>query len=64
MNAARFAGASIAVFVVRTVLNYVFYGVVLHERLEAISAAHPGMFREVVPAFIALDWSPPSSSPS
>lgn len=55
MNAGRFVGASVAVFVVRTLLNYLFYGVAMQGRYEEISAAHPGMFREVIPAFIALD---------
>ena len=55
MNAGRFVGASVAVFVVRTLLNYLFYGVLMHPRMEEMSAAHPGMFREVVPAFITLD---------
>ncbi|HXT20214.1 MAG TPA: hypothetical protein VN811_12250 [Thermoanaerobaculia bacterium] len=44
-----------AVFVVRTLLNYLFYGVLTHAQMEEMAAAHPGMFREVVPAFIALD---------
>lgn len=55
MNAGRFVGASVAVFVVRTLLNYLFYGYLMHPRMEEMSAAHPGMFREVVPAFITLD---------
>jgi hypothetical protein len=55
MNAGRFVGASVAVWLVRTVLNYLFYGMLIHGRFEEISAAHPDMFREVVPAFITLD---------
>jgi ABC transporter family protein len=55
MNAGRFVGASLAVFVFRTVLNSVVYGYVLHGRYMEMSAAHPGMFREVIPAFIVLD---------
>jgi hypothetical protein len=55
MNAGRFVGASVAVFVVRTVLNYLFYGLAMHGRYEQMSAAHPGMFREVVPAYITTD---------
>jgi hypothetical protein len=27
----------------------------MHGQYEAISAAHPGVFREVVPAFVAID---------
>jgi hypothetical protein len=55
MNAGRFVGASVVVFVVRSLLNYLFYGYLLHPRYEEMSTAHPGMFREVVPAFITLD---------
>jgi hypothetical protein len=55
MNAGRFVGASVAVFVVRTLLNYLFYGYLMHPRYEEMSTAHPGLFREVVPAFITLD---------
>jgi len=55
MNAGRFVGASVAVFVVRALLNYLFYGYLMHPRYEEMSTAYPGMFREVVPAFITLD---------
>ena len=55
MNAGRFVGASVVVFIVRTLLNFVFYGHLMHEQYEAMAAAHPGLFREVVPAFIAID---------
>src|SRR5262245_39456028 len=55
MNAGRFVGASVVVFVVRTVLNWLVYGQALHGRYEALAAAHQGMFREVIPAFITLD---------
>ena len=55
MNAGRFVGASVAVFVVRTVLNYLFYGYLMHGEYEAWDTAHPGMFREVIPAFITID---------
>jgi hypothetical protein len=55
MNAGRFVGASVVVFIVRTVLNSVFYGYLMHGEYEAINTAHPGMFREVIPAFIAID---------
>lgn len=55
MNAGRFVGASIAVFIVRTLMNFAFYGFALRGRHEEMAAAHPGMFREVIPAFIVLD---------
>ncbi len=55
MNTGRFLGAAVAVWVVRTLLNAGFYGYLMHGEFEKIDAAHPGMFREVVPAFVAID---------
>lgn len=55
MNAGRYVGASVAVFIARTLLNTGFYGFLMHGQYEAMSAAHPGVFREVVPAFVAID---------
>src|SRR5215210_2650513 len=55
MNAGRFVGASVAVFVVRALLNFLFYGLAIHGRYEEMSAAHPGLLREVLPAYFTLD---------
>ncbi|HYN23003.1 MAG TPA: hypothetical protein VE078_18740, partial [Thermoanaerobaculia bacterium] len=55
MNAGRFAFASVGVFIVRTVLNFLFYGYGMKEYFDGLNAAHPGVFREVIPAFVALD---------
>jgi hypothetical protein len=55
MNAGRFVGASVAVFLFRTLLNYLFYGVLVHGRFVEMSNAHPGVLREVIPAYITLD---------
>ena len=55
MNAGRFVGASLAVFVARFAMNFLFYGMAMTGRYEEISAAHPGLMREVIPAFGALD---------
>jgi len=55
MNAGRFVGASVAVFIVRTLLNFLFYGVAMRGQYEAIAAAHPGLLRQVTPAFITID---------
>jgi hypothetical protein len=55
MNAGRFVGASVVVFIVRTVMNTLFYGFLMRGEYAALAAAHPGVFREVVPAFIAID---------
>jgi hypothetical protein len=43
------------VWVVRVALNWTFYTKVIGARAEQISAAHPGMFRQVVPAYILTD---------
>jgi hypothetical protein len=56
MNTGRFAGAGVAVFLVRFALNFLFYGVLIHPQYEAISNAHPGMFREVIFAYGVLDF--------
>ena len=55
MNTGRFLGAAVIVWLVRTLLNAGFYGYLMHGEYERLDAAHPGMFREVVPAFIAID---------
>ena len=55
MNTGRFVGATLVVWIVRVVLNYVFYGVLMADQYQAIGAAHPGLVREVIPAFIAAD---------
>ena len=55
MNTGRFVGAGVAVFIVRFLLNFLFYGVLIHPQYQAIADAHPGMFREVIPAYAVLD---------
>jgi hypothetical protein len=55
MNTRRFVLAAVAVFIVRFLLNGAFYGYAIHGRTDEISAAHPGLFREVIPAFAVLD---------
>jgi hypothetical protein len=55
MNAGRFVGASVAVFVVRFLLNFGYYGYAMQARFKALDAAHPGVFREVIPAYALLD---------
>lgn len=55
MNAGRFVGAAIGVFVVRFALNFLFYGMAMRSRYEEISNAHPGLMRDVIPAFGVLD---------
>jgi len=55
MNTGRFVGAALAVWIVRVLLNYLFYGVLKTDEFAAMSDAHPGIFREVIPAYIAAD---------
>ena len=55
MNIGRFLLAAIVMWIVRVAMNATFYTQVVHQQFEEISAAHPGLFREVVPAYIAID---------
>lgn len=55
MNAGRYAGAVIAVWVVRTLLNWLFYGMYMMPQYEAATQPWAGAFREVVPAYIVAD---------
>jgi hypothetical protein len=55
MNLGRFAAAVVAVWVVRSVLNFLFYGVAMASYYEALMTQHPEVFREVIPGFIATD---------
>ncbi len=55
MNARRFVASAAAVWIVRVALNWSFYTKAIGTQAERISAAHPGMFRQVVPAYILTD---------
>jgi hypothetical protein len=55
MNVGRFLGAVLGVWLVRTILNFLWYGMVMSSQYEALSAEYPGVFREVIPGFIATD---------
>jgi hypothetical protein len=55
MNMGRFLGAGIAVFVARFLMNFGFYGYFMRGRFEELASAHPGIFREVIPAYAAFD---------
>ena len=56
MNTGSYVGAAIATGVVRTILNAGFYGFLLAGWFEGLRTAHPGMFREVLPGYIATDF--------
>jgi hypothetical protein len=55
MNTGRFVGAAAAVFVVRAILNTGFYGFAMKAQFDAMTAASPGVFRQVPVAYIVLD---------
>jgi hypothetical protein len=55
MNTGRFLGAAAVVWVVRVLLNWLYYGVWMADTNQAMANAHPGIFREVIPAYIAAD---------
>ncbi len=55
MNAGRFLASAAAVWLVRVALNWTFYTRVIGQQSHQIAAAHPGLFREVVPGFILTD---------
>ncbi len=55
MNWGRYAAASAAVFLVRDVMNVVFYSVINAPHYEQLAKDHPGMFRTVIPGYVATD---------
>jgi len=55
MNTGRFFGAALGVWIVRVALNWTFYTQVVGNEFKQITDAHPGMFREVIPAYIMTD---------
>jgi hypothetical protein len=57
MNPGRFAAAAVATWLVRTVLNAVFYTQIVAAQYQHVYETHPGVFREVIPAYIAADFA-------
>jgi hypothetical protein len=55
MNTRRFLGAALGIWMVRVALNGTFYTQVVGRQMKQISAAHPDMFRNVIPAYIVTD---------
>jgi hypothetical protein len=55
MKTGRFIGAVIAVWLVRTLINGLYYGVYMSDTYQAMADRFPGVFREVVPAYILAD---------
>lgn len=55
MNVGRYVFAVVVVWVVRTLCNFLFYGMAMSGQYQALMDQHPGVFREVIPGFIATD---------
>jgi hypothetical protein len=55
MNRGRFVASAVVVWIVRVALNWTFYTRVIGQQSQQIAAAHPGVFRQVVPGFILTD---------
>lgn len=55
MNTGRYLGAVLAMWIVRTLLNFAFYGKYMAGKYMAIAAAHPGLLKEGVAGFIVTD---------
>ena len=55
MIVSRLVLAILAVWVVRTGMNALFYGYVMADHFTALQQAHPGVFREVIPGLVGTD---------
>ncbi|HUO85945.1 MAG TPA: hypothetical protein VM617_01030 [Thermoanaerobaculia bacterium] len=55
MNMGRFVAAVVAVWLVRSALNFLFYGQYMAEQYASVTAQWAGAFREVVPGYIVAD---------
>lgn len=56
MNVGRYLAAVVAVWLVRGLFGFLFWGNYMSEQFAAATAAWSGAFREVVPAYIAADF--------
>ncbi len=55
MNSGRFLGAVLAMWVVRTLLNFAFYGKYMASQMASIGALHPGLFKQGIVGFVLTD---------
>jgi len=55
MDTGRFVGASVAVWIVRVLLNGTFYSKVFGPRLVPAAIAHPGIFKQGVAGHVVAD---------
>lgn len=55
MNVGRYLAAVIAVWVVRGLFGFLFWGMYMTEQYAAATAAWSGAFREVIPAYMVAD---------
>jgi hypothetical protein len=51
----RTIGAVIGVWLVRTLVNWLYYGIYMADTFAELGERFPGVFREVVPAYIVAD---------
>ena len=55
MNTGRYLGAVLAMWIVRTLLNFLFYGKYMAAHFMQIDAAHPGLLKQGMAGFIVTD---------
>jgi hypothetical protein len=55
MKVGRYLFAVVVVWVVRVACNYLFYGIAMSGHFQSIAEQYPGVFRDVIPGFIATD---------
>lgn len=55
MNAGRFVGAALAVWIIRAALNGTFYTKIVGPQYAQITSTHSEMFRQVIPAYVVTD---------
>lgn len=56
MNVGRYLAAVIAVWLVRGLFGWAFWGTLMAEQYAAVTAAWSGAFRQVVPAYLVADF--------
>jgi hypothetical protein len=55
MNIGRYLGAAVAMWIVRSLLNFAFYGKFMASRMQAMMTAHPGLFKGGVTGYVVTD---------
>jgi len=55
MNTGRYFGAVVAMWIVRSLLNFAFYGKYMAAQFASIGAAHPGLLKTGVAGYVVTD---------